>query len=33
MDAIGGNHRLETAVADLVDNSIDAEASGSCQAG
>jgi len=27
MDAIGGNHRLETAVADLVDNSIDAEAS------
>lgn len=27
MDAIGGNHRLETAVADLVDNSIDAGAS------
>ena len=27
MEAIGGNHRLETAVADLVDNSIDAEAS------
>ncbi len=26
-DAIGGNHRLETAVADLVDNSIDAGAS------
>lgn len=26
MDAIGGNHRLETAVADLVDNAIDAEA-------
>lgn len=26
MDAIGGNHRLETAVADLVDNSIDAGA-------
>ncbi len=26
MDAIGGNHRLETAVADLVDNSIDANA-------
>jgi len=25
MDAIGGNHRLETAVADLVDNAIDAE--------
>lgn len=27
VDAIGGNHRLETAVADLVDNSIDAGAS------
>lgn len=27
MDAIGGNHRLETAVADLVDNSLDAGAS------
>ena len=27
MDAIGGNHRLETAVADLVDNAIDAGAS------
>jgi hypothetical protein len=27
MDAIGGNHRLETAAADLVDNSLDAGAS------
>ncbi|MGY2082795.1 ATP-binding protein [Blastococcus sp. SYSU DS0539] len=27
MEALGGNHRLETAVADLVDNSIDATAS------
>jgi hypothetical protein len=27
MDAIGGNHRIETAIADLVDNSIDAGAS------
>ena len=27
IDAIGGNHRLETAVADLVDNSLDAGAS------
>lgn len=26
MDAIGGNHRLETAIADLVDNAIDATA-------
>ncbi len=27
MDAIGGNHRFETAIADLVDNAIDATAS------
>lgn len=27
MDAIGGNHALETAIADLIDNSIDAHAS------
>src|SRR4051794_24468712 len=26
LDSLGGNHRLETAVADLVDNSIDAGA-------